>query len=165
MKVAGARVRRALDGVTVKDGEKIDEFSPVTLKRAAVGAEGLSFCSEGDFLEFVGAIPVEVEVAVKAADGLGCAKAPIEPNSGEHDFREGAFDKFTGEELFGNLRVGVAKFQSVKSGAFWRWGGCGGVFLALFSSWSFYWVICFDPLLIVGVEFFDGEGEDAPSFT
>jgi len=136
-------------------------------RSAAVGAKGFSFSPEGDFLELITAIPVKVEVAVETANRLSCAEAPIESDSGEHDFRESAFDKFTGEELFGDLGVGVTKFQGVESGTFWGWigGRVGvGVSLFLFGRWGFWGMICFNPLLIVGVEFLDGEGEDASSF-
>ena len=110
LEVTGVGIGCTLDGVTMKNGEKVDELRPVAFEGAAVGAEWFAFCAKGDFFEAVRAVPVEVEVAVKAANGLSGAEGAIQPNASDHDFGEGAFNSFAREKFFNDLGVRVAKF-------------------------------------------------------
>ena len=88
---------------------------------------------------------------MKASDGFFGAVDSIEPDSGEHDFSDRAVDIGAGVEFFDHNVPGVTEFEGVESrplGDFeFTWfGDFGG------------WMVCFEPFLVGGVEFFDGEG-------
>lgn len=94
---------------------------------------------------------------MEAADGLFGFESAIEADPREHHGGDGAFYDLAFGELCSDLIAGVAEFEGIKGGPFGR--GAGWFFVI--GVFLFGRVIGTEPGLIIGVEFFDREGEDA----
>lgn len=164
LEVFGLGIGGSLCGITVEDSKEIDEFGPVVLKESAVGADGLAFGTQGDLLELVVSIPVEVEVAMEAADRLLGPVAAVEADAREEGCGDGAFDHLTFREFCGDVFIGVAEFQGVEGRALG--GGFEGGFGSVFPGGFFFLgrVIGSKPGLVIGVKLIKGEGENTGTF-
>jgi len=142
----------------VEDGEEVNEFGPIILELATIEIEGFGLGSQGDFLQFILPIPIEVEVAVEAANCFLGFEGAIETDAGDHDGGDRAFHDLALAEFLDDNFVGVSKFEGIKCRAFWsRTGRFLGVGVFHLGG-----VIGTEPCLIISVKLLDGEGEDTP---